>query len=523
MTTYYIDANRGDDGNSGLSRLDPWKSLSKLNRALFAGDVIALSDDSVFVIPTIAGNIACAQTWQGTPDSPIIITSYPSGGYGPVIDYRESIASTEWVWDAVKSGWYIERSIAFDAFSYVNLGGQWGVHMPASVSSTLLTDGDYAFSGSGPFRFYVKSPQQTNPTDYFGFVKIAGTQGAITMAVGCWDNVAIENLTSVGGKLIQGYSSAAGTRTVEFRNLKGEQCGVLVGWQTSGSSYWNIDVHDCQSDGSPVCSVHLYEMTNGTINQGRIYRNRFNGDCSSRTNGAIYIQADNVSIFENEIYGCRQATRNQLYDGGGIYIEDGSNGCLIYRNHIHDMPLAFVDNSGYSNAYYSNVVANCAAGIWVTDEGNHNATQTSYVNNSHFFNMVGGDVNQPSRRCMFWSYESTTPPFVLNIKNNIAVYDFAGATAIQVPNVCIASIEANCISGAASLAKTAGGVDKPTNRTLTSDPMMSSDFTLPESSPCRKYGRSTVAGMADYHGKLFNNSTPCVGAIEMDVVCAVGK
>lgn len=512
MTTYYIDNNRGADGNDGLSQGSAWKNLSKINRPLSAGDVVALADDSVFMLPTIDAFVNCTQVWQGAVGNPVLITSYPKGGAFPTIDYRETIAASEWAWDATNNGWWIDRATPWSVFSYVKLGNEWGVHN--GYVSPLVDYGDFGFSGTGPYRLYVCSPSDTNPTDHFGSVRVCGARGAITMAWHYWDHVVIENLKSVGGELILGFSgSGAGERTLELRGLQGDHSGLLVSWQGSAGATWNLDIHDCYALNAPAGSVHIFDADSGLFNQGRIYNNRFVGGNFSRPNGAIYIQADNFSIYGNDVSGCAQATRRMPWDGGGIYIEEGSNNCRVYGNYLHDMPLALIDNSGQSNCYYANVVENCAAGIWVTDVGFKNDMKLSYYNNTHVLNLRGGDTSMSARKNMLFSYYSGTPPQEFRVKNNICIQQYEAAVAMEFPNTAVVSVENNCIHGAATIAKKANGTTQATTGTITSDPLLSGTLSLRSNSPCIRTGVSAIPGSRDYMGRFFGGS-PSVGAVQ---------
>jgi hypothetical protein len=78
-TSYYVDANLGNDSNNGLSAATPWRSLSKVNSTTFSpGDQILFK----------SGASWSGQLWpkgSGTSGNPIIINSY-GGTSKPVIN-----------------------------------------------------------------------------------------------------------------------------------------------------------------------------------------------------------------------------------------------------------------------------------------------------------------------------------------------------------------------------------------------------------------------------------------------------
>jgi len=75
---YYVDSANGDDNNSGKSTQKPWKTLGKVNSMVFSpGDVICFKSNAIF-----EGQFK--PQGSGTPDKPIIVTSY-GGDVKPII------------------------------------------------------------------------------------------------------------------------------------------------------------------------------------------------------------------------------------------------------------------------------------------------------------------------------------------------------------------------------------------------------------------------------------------------------
>ena len=78
-TTYYVDAENGDDSNSGISADAPWKTLDKVNSFVLApGDKVLLKAGSVFV------NQGLALNGGGSVEKPIVVSKYGDGAL-PVI------------------------------------------------------------------------------------------------------------------------------------------------------------------------------------------------------------------------------------------------------------------------------------------------------------------------------------------------------------------------------------------------------------------------------------------------------
>ena len=78
-TTFYVDANSGNDEDAGTTPDTPWKSLDRVNRKVFAaGDVILLKSGSSWT----------GQLWpkgSGTEQHPIVIDKY-GGDAKPIIN-----------------------------------------------------------------------------------------------------------------------------------------------------------------------------------------------------------------------------------------------------------------------------------------------------------------------------------------------------------------------------------------------------------------------------------------------------
>src|ERR1035437_1628380 len=77
--TYYVDANSGNDANSGTTTSSAWKTISKVNANSFTpGDNILFLRGCTWI-----GTLNCISS--GTSSSPIVYGSYGSGVL-PIID-----------------------------------------------------------------------------------------------------------------------------------------------------------------------------------------------------------------------------------------------------------------------------------------------------------------------------------------------------------------------------------------------------------------------------------------------------
>src|SRR5688500_4863493 len=75
LSTYYLSATTGNDGNAGTSSASPWRSIAKLNALdLNPGDSVFFEGGG-----TYNGTFTLTQEDLGTSAAPIAISSYGTG------------------------------------------------------------------------------------------------------------------------------------------------------------------------------------------------------------------------------------------------------------------------------------------------------------------------------------------------------------------------------------------------------------------------------------------------------------
>src|SRR5579871_987201 len=74
-TTYYLDAQQGDDSNHGTTPRAPWKSIARINRMVFApGDRILFAGGQTF-----AGALHLTRASGGAKRRPLLLSSFGKG------------------------------------------------------------------------------------------------------------------------------------------------------------------------------------------------------------------------------------------------------------------------------------------------------------------------------------------------------------------------------------------------------------------------------------------------------------
>jgi len=87
-TSYYIDCNGGNDGNSGQQPSQAWRSLARANQAtLYPGDDLLLRRGCAWTGPLNA-------RWSGMSEAPITIESYGSGALPTIQNAHDNIVVT---------------------------------------------------------------------------------------------------------------------------------------------------------------------------------------------------------------------------------------------------------------------------------------------------------------------------------------------------------------------------------------------------------------------------------------------
>ena len=88
VTSYYVDCNGGDDGNSGQQQSQAWSSLARVNQAtLYPGDYLLLKRGCTWTGPLNA-------RWSGLPTAPITIESYGSGALPTIQNAHDNVVVT---------------------------------------------------------------------------------------------------------------------------------------------------------------------------------------------------------------------------------------------------------------------------------------------------------------------------------------------------------------------------------------------------------------------------------------------
>jgi len=459
MTVYYLDNNRGNDSNDGLSALAPWKNLSKIAAVTAAtpGDAFLLADDSLWRLnPT--QRVVPPTTWTGIQKNPVVIGKYsPSSqsiGQRPLIIMNAETVPADWTYDAALNGWkYLYPTAHINNAALLLLADSWLASATDNNSDTAVESVDGRYKARTDNQTLVLfAPAGTNPVDYYGKV-VVGAQagGAFSLSSGR-RAITVRGLeffeTGCG---VSCYSSTADPAVfvIEDCRMRRGCLATLVGASGGNLRAWvrHNEVTDFGSIGLQVNS------TGGAgIAHAELAQNKVSDGVRQWAQAGIYLQCRNAAreaicfVHHNEVSHCRWGTQDKAYDGCGIYLETGADGCMVFANEIHDCFTALQDNSGRRNFITGNVVRDCRRGIRITDENNNNQSDTRLYNNTF---LVGdlrqratefGNTIQGADYPGIWAYKGTGTLNVIARNNIIAnIGGQRGRAAFGLPGIHAAS------------------------------------------------------------------------------------
>lgn len=524
MAIYYVDNNRGNDSNDGLSPATAWKELTKLAaQAAGPGDQFLLANDSHWTYD-IATRVVFPVTWTGTESNPVVVDQYIADSTKttkPTITWSRELQEADWTYDAPNNAWVYTAPFNIGAYCMVRLNDTWDASLIDGTQLPLASvSGRYSQSNT---TFYLYAPSTTNPTKYYGKVVLGLCDtGFFTVSTGR-GFVTIKNLNWVnGGCMVLLYNS---TTTPN---------GVLVESCTANTtSHWLASVADNASAGNVFIvrnntvtnwgstAIHPYNTGSNSHKQVEIYGNKIHDGMHNYSQGALYIQSNcRVAglIYNNVLSNARFGSRDKTADGCAIYCETSSNNMRVFQNIVYNCHVALQDNSGRRNYWYSNLVFDCKSAMKISDENENDAMQCFVYNNTFIVGkdipaaFGGGDTGQGIR--IFSQAPQTL--LSLQINNNIIVNKGdVFIAAIRTGNATPASVsyDNNLVYNYTNIARREYlGSNDTANNCLTVDPQITTTYYPRSTSPVIGAGNK-VPVVVDATGVAWKN-TPSMGAYE---------
>ncbi|WP_084128343.1 cadherin-like beta sandwich domain-containing protein [Demequina sp. NBRC 110055] len=344
-STYYVDADGGDDTADGTSPATAWRSLEKVNATTFApGDVIRLE----------SGDTWTGQLWpqgSGTSDDPITIASYGDGakpalrGQGEVGDVVRLFNQQHWIISELD----VSNATVSGSPSGSDLKDLRGIHVSGDSGTTL----------SG---FVVRDVDVHDVTGEVNWISgdVANNEPGVTFKTG-WDgskktggivfDAAVADIqdpqdtpTILNDVLIEGSSvvntSFAGIvfkqYTGDGTDGNGNTIATATGWGTRANAsdpafapHTNVVIRGnyVYQDGTDYgCNgMYLTNIRGALVEHNVVER--------AGTSGIETYYADDVTIQYNEVYDTQRKAGGA--DSNGIDPDKGTTNQVIQYNYLH--------------------------------------------------------------------------------------------------------------------------------------------------------------------------------------------
>lgn len=516
MTTYYIDYNRGSDGNAGTSSGAPWQNLSKLATQVAAsGDNILLAADSRW---DITAHITIAAGWGGVVGSPITIGRYFPSGVNtgkPTISRRRAIAANEWTYDAGNNGWYMTWfGVNVGWGSYIKVGGEWATYQEAALP---LSSVEGAWKDAATGKVYVYAPAGTNPTDYYGSVYFAPHERGTFGFSSNGSNIVLEDISIVEGGGLLFYYSNSGTRRMLVRRCDFSETGVALYQSVGTAGSAKLSVEECEFSDGACAYIHSYAAAGAGFGGLDVRYSRFRGGNEGYPQGNVYMQArgaPNIVAF-NEFDGPKYGTWSHQNDGSAIYAEIGVSDVVAFGNVIRNAVVAMQDNSGRKTTWMGNLIVDCKLAMKCQDDNAVGATNHRFYNNTiiNAGTPVAPQGPNTASGLGWWGFQNLSG---IDIKNNLFTKSASAAAGavIMLGTGASGAIANNAHSGGFSaIAQTYLGGASPITATgtVTDDPLLTANYRLTADSPCVGAGQY-IAGAKHFGGASMNPASPDIGA-----------
>lgn len=525
MAVYYIDWNRGNDSNDGLSPTTAWKNLTQIATvAAGPGDQFLLANDSHWVYD-IATRVVFPGTWTGTENNPVIIDSYKADqtkNSKPTITWSRELVDSDWTYSGTDNAWVYTAPFTVGNYCMVRLGDTWNASRIDGTQLPLATiDGRYSNNGTS---FYLYAPSTTNPTKYYGKVVLGITDTAFfTLSVGRGFAV-IRNLNFINcGAMCFLYNTGTTANGLIIENCTAHTVSeVFRATCDTGTAINNTFIvrNNTITNWGSV-AVHVFNSGSSTFKRVEIYNNSIHDGMHNYSQGALYIQSNCQIpglIYNNVLSKARFGTLDKEADGCAIYCETSSNNMRVFNNTVYDCHVALQDNSGKTNYWYGNLVYNCQTAMKISDDNGNGQMNCSVYNNTFIVGKSipaafgSGDTGQGIR--IFMEISGTLPSLYINnniIVNTGSTFIAAIRTANETPVAF--SYDNNLVFNYTHIARREYlGSNDTANNCLTVDPQLTSTY-YPKSTSLVIGAGKKVPVVVDALNRAWK-VTPSIGAYE---------
>jgi len=533
MATYYVDNNRGLDTNDGLTPATAWKTPNKLNAVASAppDTYFLFADDSVWTFDLAdSWRIVPPATWTGSQSRPVVLSTYTPAGQTasrPLFQRYIDIPENAWTYSAPNNGWIYTAPAAVGNLCYVRIADTWEASRIDIGLPLASVDGRYHNSGNN---FYLYAPSTTNPTAYYGKVRL-GTDSPILTVSSARGWVKVTGWEfSEAGTCIKGYSNNVNPTGLIVDNIRASYVSNPITGMGETAGTLRMFVRNCEISQFGSTGITAFTPDGLGFKQLEIHDNLIYDGVKTYSQGGIYLQARSPGfkpqVFHNRLHTIHYGTRDKTSDGSAIYAETGSDNLDVYANTVWNCTVALQDNSGRTSRWHSNLVYGCHAAMSVTDEQNNGTMNHTFHNNTC---IVGYDVPQqfgPGTDFLGWRmYAHNKAPEYhvdVSVRNNVfnnvgALSNTAAVYLAEAPTTWSGTIDTNLQNGFTENARQqyAGGAIATSDWTV-ADPQLDSTFHPKLNSPLLGAGVH-LGYRRDYDGKQRPNP-PSIGAFDVSMI-----
>ena len=547
--TYYIDAEDGDDSNSGLSEGDAFQTISKVNTitpSLNPGDEVLFKRGQTFT-----NTDGISLTKSGTAGNPITVGSYGDGDYPILNTNGKSVNIGSSTIPIAVSYLTIEKLDLRSSNDYVVGNGNNTLSVSyLTLENLKLTsiNADIIYLSAEPSNIIVRDIEALKTNTGFGYTfSFLSNSGAAMNAI------TLERISVETGSGVFYFSTS--TNNLILKDI-------------------NINIHTANNYGSFESSsngaLENAQITNFSVTGGRglsLFRPKntiLENISVDNTGGSSSFLPRGIQIYNAENLTIKNATTTNLYSGieivtptkHNINIEGlySANNTFGLRSYVSSTSSIAVSNSTFKNNSDSGIkVENDNQTLTLDNlviEGNGtglnvNGSSTVVMTNSHISGSSYSILNSGNLNVYrnIFSFGSTGVVFGGNATGTIAHNTLYGSsliegTGIRVFQTAYATIQNNLIAntGSGICLDTDTGADLTESHNLIEksqpfglcgvnsrnydystitglDPLLNPDFSLQSGSPAIDAGLVLVGHTADFLGNPILG-LPDIGAFE---------
>jgi hypothetical protein len=383
-SNYYIDAQNGDDNNSGTSASSPWKSVYNINRQTY------LPGDTIFLKAGASWEGRLSLKGSGTAGKPIVLTSYGQGskphlmGNGKVNQVLLFEEVDNW-----------EVSNIEISNNTTEIGSRTGILIQSLGSGTRS-------------HFHIKNVYIHDVMGDYSFETRGKNTGGIGIIGG--------PTTKFDDILIEGCEIGPVNRVGIFTNLTDAKNATRGNRPITNLVIRNNKIHHCAGDG-----VIVRYANKPIISHNVAYENHNAPESLVKHGVALWCRSTDEALFEyNEVYNTRGSMDGQAFDAdldayrtivqynyshdneGGFMLVYGSSSDAIVRynissndgsvgNHIFDFPI-WTSPRGSGIFHNNTIIIPAGSKAVLADE----AIESAKFYNNIFYNNGSGKQSVPS-------------------------------------------------------------------------------------------------------------------------------